>query len=96
MFETITAAEAKNEIQNLIDETAASHRPILITAERHNAVLLSEEDWNALQETLHLLSIPTMRESIVAEMNAPDEDFLSEDEFKESRESRESGESGKL
>ena len=91
MFETITAAEAKNEIQNLIDETAASHRPILITAERHNAILLSEEDWNALQETLHLLSIPTMRESIVAEMNAPDEDFLSEDEFKESRESRESG-----
>jgi len=43
--------------------------------------LLSEEDWNAFQETLHLLSIPTMRESIVAEMNAPDEDFLSEDEF---------------
>jgi len=81
MFETITAAEAKNEIQNLIDETAASHRPILITAERHNAVLLSEEDWNALQETLRLLSIPTMRESIVKEMNAPDEDFLSEDEF---------------
>ena len=81
MFETITAAEAKNEIQNLIDETAASHRPILITAERHNAVLLSEEDWNALQETLHLLSIPGMRESIVQEMNAPDEDFLSEEEF---------------
>ena len=81
MFETITAAEAKNEIQNLIDETAASHRPILITAERHNAVLLSEEDWNALQETLHLLSRPSMRESIIAEINAPDEDFLSEDEF---------------
>ncbi len=81
MFETITIAEAKNDIQNLIDETAESHRPILITAERHNAVLLSEEDWNALQETLHLLSIPAMRDSIVAEMNAPDNDFLSEEEF---------------
>ena len=81
MFETVTANEAKNEIQNLIDETAESHRPILITAERHNAVLLSEADWNALQETLHLLSIPKMRESIVAEMNSPDEDFLSEKEF---------------
>jgi len=81
MFETITATEAKNDIQNLIDETAESHRPILITAERHNAVLLSEEDWNALQETLYILSIPTMRESIAAEMNAPDEDFLSEKEF---------------
>ena len=81
MLETVTANEAKNEIQNLIDETAESHRPILITAERHNAVLLSEADWNALQETLHLLSIPKMRESIVAEMNSPDEDFLSEKEF---------------
>jgi len=81
MLETITAIEAKNEIQNLIDETAESHRPILITADKHNAVLLSEEDWNALQETLYLLSIPKMRESIVKEMNAPDEDFLSEEEF---------------
>ncbi len=81
MFETITAAEAKNEIQNLIDETAESHCPILITAERHNAVLLAEEDWNALQETLRLLSIPTMRGSLIKEINAPDEDFLSEKEF---------------
>ena len=81
MFETITATEAKNDIQNLIDETAESHRPILITAERHNAILLAEEDWNALQETLHLFSIPSLRESIVETMNAPDEDFLSEKEF---------------
>lgn len=81
MLEAITAAEAKNEIQNLIDETAESHRPILITAEKRNAVLLSEEDWNAIQETLHLLSIPKMRESIARESDAPDEDFLSEEEF---------------
>ncbi len=81
MLETITAAEAKNEIQNLIDETAESHRPILITADKHNAVLLAEADWNALQETLYLLSVPKMRESIVHEMNAPDEDFLSEKDF---------------
>ena len=81
MFETVTATEAKNVIQNLIDETAETHRPILITAERHNAVLLSEEDWNALQETLYLVSIPAMRESIIENKNAPDEDFVSEDEF---------------
>ena len=81
MFETVTATEAKKDIQNLIDETAETHRPILITAERHNAVLLSEADWNALQETVHLLSIPKMRESIVEQMNAPDTDFLSEEEF---------------
>jgi prevent-host-death family protein len=81
MLETITAAEAKNEIQNLIDETAESHRPILITTESNNAVLLSEADWNALQETLYLLSIPKMRESIVEQINQPDEDFLSDEEF---------------
>jgi prevent-host-death family protein len=89
MFETITAADANNEIQKLIDETAESHRPILITAERHNAVLLSEEDWNALQETIHLLSISGIRESIVAEMNASDEEFLSEEEFRAQLESGE-------
>ncbi len=81
MLETITAAEAKDDIQNLINETAESHRPILITNEGNNAVLLSEADWNALQETLHLLSISGMRESIVEQMNQPDEDFLSEEEF---------------
>lgn len=81
MFETVTANQAKDDIQNLIDETAESHRPILITAERHNAVLLSEQDWNALQETIHLLSIPKMRESIVAAINAHAEEFLSEEEF---------------
>ena len=81
MFETVTATEAVNDIQNLIDETAETHRPILITAERHNAVLLSEADWNALQETLYLISMPQMRESIIENINAPDEDFLSENEF---------------
>jgi prevent-host-death family protein len=65
MPDIITAAQAQNKIQSLIDETARSHRPILITADNHNAVLLSEEDWNALQETVHLLSISGMRESII-------------------------------
>jgi len=81
MQEIITASQAKDKIQSLIDETAESHRPILITAEPHNAVLLSEEDWKALQETLYLLSIPGMRESIVEGLEAQDEEFLREEEF---------------
>ncbi len=81
MLETITAAEAKDAIQTLIDETAESHRPILITTESKNAVLLAEEDWNALQETLYLVSIPKMRESIIETMNQPDEEFLTEEDF---------------
>jgi prevent-host-death family protein len=81
MQEVITASQAKDKIQSLIDKTAESHCPILITADNHNAVLLSEEDWNALQETVRLLSVPGMRESIVENLKADDGEFLSEEEF---------------
>jgi len=81
MLETISAAQVKENIQHLIEETAQSHRPILITSESNNAVLLSEEDWNALQETVQLLSVSRMRESIIEQMNAPHSDFLNEEEF---------------
>ncbi len=61
---TINATEARSRLYALIDETSDSHEPILITGKRGNAVLLAEEDWNAINETLHLLSIAGMRESI--------------------------------
>ncbi len=61
---TLTATEARSKLYRLIDETTNSHQPIIITGKRGNAVLVSEEDWQALQETLYLLSIPGMRESI--------------------------------
>ena len=61
---TLNATEARSKLYNLIDEAASSHKPILITGKRNNAVLLSENDWNAINETLYLLSIPGMRESI--------------------------------
>ncbi len=60
----LNATEARSKLYKLIDETAASHKPIVITGKRSNAVLVSEEDWNAISETLYLLSIPKMRESI--------------------------------
>ena len=56
--------EAQSNLPDLIDEVVASHRPILIAGEKSNAVLISEEDWSSVQETLYLLSIPGMRESI--------------------------------
>ncbi len=71
---TLTATEARSRLFRLIDETAASHRPVLITGKRANAVLVSEEDWSAIQETLFLLSIPGMRESIKEGMNTPIEE----------------------
>ena len=61
---TLNATEARSRLYALIDETSDSHEPILITGKRGNAVLLAEGDWNAINETLHLLSIPGMRESI--------------------------------
>ena len=61
---TITATEARARLYRLIDEAAASHEPIVITGKRGSAVLISEEDWRSIQETLFLLNIPDMRESI--------------------------------
>ena len=60
----LNATEARANLYNLIDETADTHQPIVITGKRGNAVLLSEEDWNSISETLYLVSVPGMRESI--------------------------------
>jgi antitoxin YefM len=66
---TLTASEARTNLYRLIDE--ATHEPLLITGRRNNAVLVSESDWTAIQETLHLLSVPGMRESILEGMVTP-------------------------
>ena len=68
---TVSASEARARLYRLIDEAAASHEPVLITGKRNNAVLLSEEDWRSVQETLHLLAIPGMRESIKEGLETP-------------------------
>ncbi|KQM69744.1 type II toxin-antitoxin system Phd/YefM family antitoxin [Xylophilus sp. Leaf220] len=68
---TLTASEARANLYRLIDETAESHQPIHIAGKRGGAVLVASEDWQAIQETLHLLSVPGMRESIKAGMAEP-------------------------
>ena len=67
----LTASEARASLYRLIDQVAESHKPIVISGKRANAVLVSEEDWNAIQETLYLLAIPDMRESIKDAMGEP-------------------------
>ena len=67
----LTASEARANLYRLIDETAESHQPIIITGKRSSAVLVSEDDWQAIQETLYLLSVPGMRQSIKAGMAEP-------------------------
>jgi prevent-host-death family protein len=69
-MQTLTASEARANLYRLIDQAAESHQPIAITGKRSNAVLLSAEDWSAIQETLFLLSVPGMRESIIEGMAA--------------------------
>ena len=61
---TLTATEARKRLYTLVDDVAESHEPIQIVGKRNSAVLLSEEDWRAIQETLYPSSIPGMRESI--------------------------------
>jgi antitoxin YefM len=68
---TITASEARARLYKLLDEASSSHQPIQITGKRANAVLVSEEDWRAIQETLYLLSTPGMRESIRKGLKTP-------------------------
>ena len=75
---TITATEARSRLYSLIDEAESSHEPIVITGKRGNAVLVSESDWNAIKETLYLLSVPGMRESIVEGMEEPLEESSKE------------------
>ena len=61
---TLNATESRSKLYSLIDEASDTHQPIFITGKRGNAVLVSEEDWNSIKETLFLLSVPGMRESI--------------------------------
>ncbi len=61
---SMKASEARGKLYRLLDETARDHEPLLITGPRSSAVLVGEEDWNSIQETLYLLSVPGMRESI--------------------------------
>lgn len=68
---TLSASEARARLYKLLDEAASSHEPIQITGKRNSAVLISEDDWRAIQETLYLLSIPGMRDSIRKGLKTP-------------------------
>ncbi len=71
MLQAIPVSQARANIFKLIEETNQNHTPILITAKKNDAVLLSLDDWNSIQEMLYLTSIPNMRESIVKGLETP-------------------------
>jgi len=74
-MKSLSITEARKNIYKLIHEATETHQPVQITGKRNNAVLVSEEDWRAIQETLYLISIPGMRESIVTGMKTPLEEI---------------------
>ncbi len=75
---TLTVTEARSKLYGLIDKTTASHEPIIIKGKRGNAVLISEDDWRSIQETIYLLNIPGMRESIRDGLATPVEECTEE------------------
>jgi prevent-host-death family protein len=75
---SITATEARKQLYKLVDEVQESHEPVQITSRRGNAVLVGEDDWRAVQETLYLVSIPGMRELIREGMATPADELEDE------------------
>ncbi|MDO8685699.1 MAG: type II toxin-antitoxin system Phd/YefM family antitoxin [Clostridiales bacterium] len=80
-MKSINVTKAREKLYMLVDEANMSHEPLQIMGKRANAVLISESDWNALQETLYLLSIPGMGESIIEGKNTPVKECLEELEW---------------
>ncbi len=68
---SISVTQARSKLYQLVDDASSSHEPVQITGKRSTAVLVSEEDWRSIQETLYLVSIPGMRESIRKGLKEP-------------------------
>ncbi len=75
---TLNSTEARSNFYGLIAQVNQSHEPVTITGKKGNAVLISESDWEAINETLYLLNISGMRESIVEGMKTPVEECSQE------------------
>ncbi len=81
MSANYSTTEARRHLYALVDQVQESHEPVWITGKRGNAVLVSEDDWRAVQETLYLVSIPGMRESILEGMATPVRELESEPDW---------------
>lgn len=70
-MKTLTATQARKDIYRIIESLGQSHEAIQITGKAGNAILISESDWNAIQETLYLLSIPDIRATVKKGLKTP-------------------------
>ncbi len=80
-MKTINVTNARKELYKLINRVQEEHEPVYITGKNHSAVLVSQDDWRAVEETMHLTSIPGMRESIIEGMRENPEDLDTEPDW---------------
>lgn len=77
---TINVTNFRKDIYNLVDETIKYNQPLSISTKNGTAVLISEEDYNNMMETLYIESVPGLKEEIIDRANSKDEEFVSEEE----------------
>lgn len=70
-MEIYTASKARENLYKLVDHAGESHEPIVITGKRHNVVMLSEDDYNSIVETLHITSVKGLKEKIIKASKEP-------------------------
>lgn len=80
-MKTVSITQARQNIYQLLDDTISSSEPVQIITKKGNVIVISEEDWSAIQETLYLLSVPGMRESLLEEKNTPVDDCKTAEEL---------------
>lgn len=78
----INITNFRKDIYALLEQTINFNEPINISTKNGNAVVLSEEDYNSLIETLYITSVPNLKEELIKRANDNEEEFVSEDEVK--------------
>lgn len=76
-----TASQARTKIFKIMDEVNLTHEPVYIKSKRNSVVVLAKEDYDGLQETLSIYSVPGLAQSIIDASNSPKEDWISHEEF---------------
>ena len=76
-----TTTEARSKLFQIVNETNQTHQPIFIKGKKGNAVIMSEEDYEGMQETMYLYSIPGLVERIKEASDSPETEWISDEEF---------------
>jgi antitoxin YefM len=80
-METLSISEARANLFKLVERVALSHQPVHIHGRHNKAVLLSEEDFDSIQETLYLMSVPGMYEKLKEGLKTPIEECIPDSEL---------------